>query len=173
MIVYPEGAFYSMVKVEDVPEIVEEHLLKGRIVKRLLYQETVPKGHHHIPERDGLLQEAEGIALRNCGVINPENIDEYIARTATPPWARFSACTPSRCPGDQGFRPPRARRRRFPHRCEVEPGREQKPTRNMCSATPTKGDPGAFMDRSHSRRRSPLVLEAMAMNGYASAPRKS
>ena len=79
MIVYPEGSFYSMVKVEDIPEIVEEHLLKGRIVKRLLYQETVEqdtiKSLNHTP----FYEKQKRVALRNCGVINPEKIDEYIA----------------------------------------------------------------------------------------------
>ena len=80
MIVYPEGSFYSMVTPEDVPEIVEEHLLKGRIVKRLLYQETVQddntiKSLNHTP----FYEKQKRVALRNCGVINPEKIDEYIA----------------------------------------------------------------------------------------------
>ena len=80
MIVYPEGSFYSMVKPEDVPEIVEEHLLKGRIVKRLLYQETVVddntiKSLSHTP----FYEKQRRIALKNCGVINPEEIDEYLA----------------------------------------------------------------------------------------------
>ena len=81
MIVYPEGSFYSMVTPEDVPEIVEEHLLKGRIVKRLLYQETVVddntiKSLSHTP----FYEKQKRVALRNCGVINPEKIDEYIAQ---------------------------------------------------------------------------------------------
>ena len=80
MIVYPEGSFYSMVTPEDVPEIVEEHLLKGRIVKRLLYQETVQddntiKSLNHTP----FYEKQKRVALRNCGVINPEKIEEYIA----------------------------------------------------------------------------------------------
>ena len=79
MIVYPEGSFYSRVKVEDIPEIVEEHLLKGRIVTRLLYQETVAedtiKSLNHTP----FYEKQKRIALKNCGVINPEIIDEYIA----------------------------------------------------------------------------------------------
>ena len=80
MIVFiPKAALYSMVKVEDIPEIVEEHLLKGRIVTRLLYQETVAedtiKSLNHTP----FYEKQRRIALRNCGVINPELIDEYIA----------------------------------------------------------------------------------------------
>ncbi|MBR2893546.1 MAG: NADH-quinone oxidoreductase subunit NuoF [Clostridia bacterium] len=79
MIVYPEGCFYSEVKVEDVPEIVEEHLLKGRMVKRLLYRETVTpteiKGLHDT----AFYRKQKRVALANCGVINPEDINEYIA----------------------------------------------------------------------------------------------
>ena len=80
VIVYPEGAFYSMVKPEDVSEIVEEHLLKGRIVKRLLYQETVVDEDNvkSLNEVD-FYKKQQRIALVNCGVINPESIDEYIA----------------------------------------------------------------------------------------------
>ena len=81
MIVYPEGAFYSKVTVDDVEEIVEEHLLKGRIVKRLLYEETVHDGSDDIKSLNEVdfYKKQHRVALRNCGVINPENIDEYIA----------------------------------------------------------------------------------------------
>ena len=80
MVVYPEGAFYSRVTPEDVPEIVSEHLLKGRIVKRLLYQETVVDDNttKSLNETTFYAKQMR-IALRNCGVINPENIEEYIA----------------------------------------------------------------------------------------------
>ena len=78
MIVYPEGTFYSMVKSEDIPEIVSEHLLKGRIVSRLVYDETVnDNGVISLSETD-FYKKQQRIALRNCGVINPESIDEYI-----------------------------------------------------------------------------------------------
>ena len=79
MIVYPEGCFYSEVKVEDVPEIVEEHLLKGRMVKRLLYSETVTPQEIKGLNDTNFYKKQERVALQNCGVINPENIDEYIA----------------------------------------------------------------------------------------------
>ena len=79
MIVYPEGCFYSEVKVEDVPEIVEEHLLKGRMVTRLLYEETVQEDTVKSLEQTKFYAKQKRIALRNCGVIDPENIDEYIA----------------------------------------------------------------------------------------------
>ena len=80
MIIYPEGTFYSMVKEEDVAEIVSEHLLKGRIVTRLVYDETVSDaGIKSLNETD-FYKKQHRIALRNCGVINPECIDEYIGR---------------------------------------------------------------------------------------------
>ena len=75
VIVYPEGAFYSMVTPEDMSEIVSEHLVKGRIVERLLYKETVREDG--FTETD-FYKKQHRIALRNCGVINPENIEEYI-----------------------------------------------------------------------------------------------
>ena len=80
MIVYPEGAFYSQVKVEDVDEIVNEHIIKGRIVTRLLYKETVDEGGNIKALNDtNFYKKQHRVALRNCGVINPEKIEEYIA----------------------------------------------------------------------------------------------
>ena len=79
VVIYPEGAFYSMVKPEDVAEIVEEHLLKGRIVKRLLYSENVQEDTIKSLNETPFYAKQHRVALRNCGVINPENIDEYIA----------------------------------------------------------------------------------------------
>lgn len=79
MIVYPEGAFYSRVTVEDVKEIVEEHILKGRVVKRLLYKETVEEDNIKSLNDVEFYKKQKRVALRNCGVIDPENIEEYIA----------------------------------------------------------------------------------------------
>ena len=80
MIVYPEGAFYSQVKVEDVDEIVDEHIIKGRIVTRLLYKETVADdGSIKALNDTNFYKKQHRVALRNCGVINPEKIEEYIA----------------------------------------------------------------------------------------------
>ncbi|MBQ2889233.1 MAG: NAD(P)H-dependent oxidoreductase subunit E, partial [Clostridia bacterium] len=81
VVVYPEGAFYSQVQKEDVAEIVTEHLLKGRIVKRLVYDETINEGEDTIKSLNEVdfYKKQMRIALRNCGVINPENVEEYIA----------------------------------------------------------------------------------------------
>ena len=79
MIVYPDATFYSMVQPGDIPEIVSEHLLKGRVVTRLLYQETVsPTGSIKALADTDFYKKQHRIALRNCGVINPEDIEEYI-----------------------------------------------------------------------------------------------
>ena len=88
VVVYPEGCFYSRVKEEDVGEIVREHLLKGRPVKRLLYEETVEQDQIKSLSETNFYKKQHRVALRNCGVINPENIEEYIASTATGRWAR-------------------------------------------------------------------------------------
>ena len=80
VIVYPEGAFYSRVKVEDIDEIVSEHLIKGRIVQRLLYKGSVAEDNSVKALDDvDFYRKQKRVALRNCGVIDPENIDEYIA----------------------------------------------------------------------------------------------
>ena len=131
MIVYPEGAFYSMVKPDDVPEIVEEHLLKGRIVKRLLYQETVVENSNSVKSLNHtpFYEKQHRVALRNCGVINPEDIDEYIAVDGYAGVGQGShgndPAGRHRC--NHQVRPARPRRRRFPDRpevalCRTEPG---------------------------------------------------
>ncbi len=80
VIIYPEGSFYSRVTVDDVDEIVEEHLVKGRIVSRLLYQESIaPDASIRSLEEVDFYKKQKRVALRNCGVINPEKIEEYIA----------------------------------------------------------------------------------------------
>ena len=85
MIVYPDGTFYSMVKLEDVPEIVEEHLLKGRVVERLEYHDSatealIKEGKNVSLNDTNFYRKQKRIVLRNCGLIDPEQIDEYIAR---------------------------------------------------------------------------------------------
>ena len=79
VIVYPEGAFYSKVKVEDVPELVEEHLVKGRLLKRLLYKKSIENDKIKSLNNVDFYKKQKRIVLRRCGVIDPENIDEYIA----------------------------------------------------------------------------------------------
>ena len=169
MIVYPEGCFYSMVKVEDIPEIVGEHLLKGRIVTRLLYQETVAedtiKSLNHTP----FYEKQRRIALRNCGVINPEQIDEYIARdgyaalgkvlTEMTPQQVIGVILASGLRGRGGAGFPTGRKWALAAANQAD----QKYV--CCNAD--EGDPGAFMDRSVLEGDPHAVLEAMAIAGYA------
>ena len=171
MIVYPEGTFYSMVKVEDIPEIVDEHLLKGRIVTRLVYQETVTDNGIKSLQDTAFYKKQHRVALRNCGVINPENIDEYIGEGGYQALAKvLTEMTPDdviqtildsglRGRGGGGF----------------PTGMKWKLARNIVKDADQKyvccnadeGDPGAFMDRSVLEGDPHVVLEAMAIAGYA------
>ena len=170
VLIYPEGSFYSIVKVEDVPEIVSEHLLKGRVVTRLLYQETV-KEEEVIPlVETGFYKKQKRVALRNCGVINPENIDEYIAVDGYQALAKvLTEMTPEqvidtllaaglRGRGGAGF--PTGQKWKLAR--TLVPDADQKYV--CCNAD--EGDPGAFMDRSVLEGDPHVVLEAMAIAGY-------
>lgn len=170
MVVYPEGAFYSRVTPEDVPEIVSEHLLKGRIVKRLLYQETVVDDNttKSLNETTFYAKQMR-IALRNCGVINPEKIDEYIALDGYAALGKvLTEMTPQevidlmlasglRGRGGAGF--PTGLKWKFAAANDAD----QKYA--CCNAD--EGDPGAFMDRSVLEGDPHVVLEAMTIAGYA------
>ncbi len=169
MIVYPEGAFYSRVTPEDVKEIVEEHLLKGRIVKRLLYAETVEEDNIKSLNEVDFYKKQMRIALRNCGVINPENIDEYIAidgyqalgkvLTEMKPQEVIDVIKESGLRGRGGGGFPTGMKWQFTYNSQ----NEQKYV--ACNAD--EGDPGAFMDRSILEGDPHAVIEAMAIAGYA------
>ena len=170
MIVYPEGAFYSMVKVEDVPEIVEEHLLKGRIVKRLLYQETVQKDDTiKSLNETAFYAKQRRIALRNCGVINPENIDEYIAQDGYAALGKvLTEMTPEQVIQvikDSGLRGRGGAG--FPTGVKWSLAAGNKADQKYVCCNADEGDPGAFMDRSVLEGDPHCVLEAMAIAGYA------
>ncbi len=168
VIVYPEGTFYSRVKVEDVPEIVSEHLLKGRKVERLIYKEHDKAGDQSL-ENISFYKSQVRIALRNCGVINPENIDEYIALdgyaalgkvlTEMKPQDVIETLKASGLRGRGGAGFPTGMKLQF---CANVPGDEKYV---VCNAD--EGDPGAFMDRSVLEGDPHAVLEAMAIEGYA------
>ncbi|WP_288628912.1 NADH-quinone oxidoreductase subunit NuoF [uncultured Ruthenibacterium sp.] len=159
VVIYPEGSFYSMVKEEDVKEIVDEHLLKGRPVTRLLYDETVAED-----------KKQKRIALRNCGVINPENIDEYIAFDGYQALGKvLTEMTPDdviqtildsglRGRGGAGF--PTGRK------WQLASGNRGNVQKYVC-CNADEGDPGAFMDRSVLEGDPHVVIEAMAIAGYA------
>jgi NADP-reducing hydrogenase subunit HndC len=169
MIVYPEGCFYSEVKVEDIPEIVEEHLLKGRIVKRLLYSETVTEESVKPLNETNFYKKQHRVALRNCGVINPEDITEYIAYDGYRALAKaLTEMTPDeviqtvidsglRGRGGGGF--PTGRKWSFTAANKAD----QKYV--VCNAD--EGDPGAFMDRSVLEGDPHCLVEAMTICGYA------
>lgn len=170
MIIYPEASFYSMVQPEDVAEIVSEHLLKGRVVARLLYKETVTEdGIKSLSETD-FYKKQHRIALRNCGVVNPESIDEYIGTQGYEALGKvLTEMTPDeviqlildsglRGRGGAGF--PTGLKWKF---ASGNRGNVQKYV--CCNAD--EGDPGAFMDRSVLEGDPHVILEAMAIAGYA------
>ncbi|MBQ4629382.1 MAG: NADH-quinone oxidoreductase subunit NuoF [Clostridia bacterium] len=170
VIVYPEGAFYSMVKPEDVSEIVEEHLLKGRIVKRLLYQETVVDEDNvkSLNEVD-FYKKQQRIALVNCGVINPESIDEYIAfggytalgkvLTEMKPQEVIDEIKESGLRGRGGGGFPTGLKWQFTANSQGD--------KKYVACNADEGDPGAFMDRSILEGDPHSLIEAMAIAAYA------
>ncbi len=169
MIVYPEAAFYSMVKVSDIPEIVEEHLLKGRVVKRLLYNETVTDAGDVTSLADTeFYKHQHRIALRNCGIINPENIEEYIGTggyealgkvvTSMTPEEVIKVLTDSGLRGRGGGG--------FPTGIKWKLARSNASEQKYVCCNADEGDPGAFMDRSVLEGDPHVVLEAMAIAGY-------
>ncbi len=179
VIVYPEGTFYSHVKESDVAEIVEEHLLKGRIVDRLVYKDVAEEDKSEIkdgfdPSRVSLsdtnfYKSQKRVALRNCGVINPESIDEYIAMDGYAALGKvLTEMTPEdviKIVSDSGLRGrggggfPTGRKWSFTAANQAD----QKYV--VCNAD--EGDPGAFMDRSVLEGDPHCIVEAMTICGYA------
>ena len=168
VIVYPEGSFYSRVKPEDVKEIVDEHLLKGRIVKRLLYTETVVEDKIKSLDETDFYKKQKRVALRNCGVIDPEDINEYIAYDGYMALGKvLTEMTPEdvietlkvsglRGRGGAGF----------PTWLKWNFAKAQPPGQKYVCCNADEGDPGAFMDRSVLEGDPHSVLEAMAIAGY-------
>lgn len=169
VIVYPEGSFYSKVTLADIPEIVEEHLLKGRIVKRLLYQETIDNDAIHSLTDTPFYKKQKRIALRNCGVINPEVIEEYIAMdgysalgkvlTEMKPEEVIQVIKDSGLRGRGGGG--------FPTGLKWSLAAQNDADQKYVCCNADEGDPGAFMDRSVLEGDPHSVLEAMAIAGYA------
>ncbi|MBQ7727027.1 MAG: NADH-quinone oxidoreductase subunit NuoF [Clostridia bacterium] len=173
MIVYPEGTFYSRVKPEDVPEIVEEHLLKGRPVQRLIYNDPGEKAKAEEVvtslNETAFYKTQKRLALRNCGVIDPENIEEYIAMrgyealgkvlTEMKPQDVIDVISKSGLRGRGGGGFPTGRKWQF--------AADQPAGKKYVVCNADEGDPGAFMDRSILEGDPHAVLEAMAIAGYA------
>jgi len=168
MIIYPEGVFYANVKESDVPEIVEEHLLKGRVVQRLIHTDETTKELVTNLADTSFYKIQQRVALRNCGEIDPENIDEYIARDGYAALAKvLTQMTPDdviqtlldsglRGRGGAGF--PTGLKWKFAK------GYENEQKYVCCNAD--EGDPGAFMDRSILEGDPHALLEAMTIAGY-------
>ena len=168
-IVYPEGAFYSHIKVDDVERIVSEHLVKGRVVADLLYKKSVTEdGKIRSLEEIDFYKKQKRVALRNCGVIDPENINEYIAFDGYKALAKaltemsrddvIDVILKSGLRGRGGAGFPTGLKWKF---AMGSTGKKYV----CCNAD--EGDPGAFMDRSVLEGDPHSVLEAMAIAGYA------
>ncbi len=171
MIVYPEGSFYSMIEEDNIPEIVEEHLVKGNVVEKYLYNETITADGIIPYDQTAFYKKQERVALRNCGVISPESINEYIARDG---YLALHKCVTEMTPedvikvvldsglrgrGGGGF----PTGRKWDLARKLVPDADQKYV--CCNAD--EGDPGAFMDRSVLEGDPHALIEAMAIAGYA------
>lgn len=169
VIVYPEGAFYSRVEKEDITKICEEHLLKGRIVKDLLFHDSIEDDTIKSLNEVEFYKKQQRIALKNCGVINPEKIEEYIAfdgyqalgkvLTEMKPEEVVQIVKDSGLRGRGGGGFPAGLKWAFT-------AQEAEPVKYVaCNAD--EGDPGAFMDRSVLEGDPHAMIEAMAIAGYA------
>ncbi len=171
MIVYPEGSFYSRVGVEEITRIVDEHLIGGNPVKEFLYEETVDGDNIKALDDTAFYKKQHRVALRNCGVIDPENIDEYIGRDGYSALGKvLTEMTPEdviQTILDSGLRGRGGGG--FPTGMKWKLARNIVPDADMkyvcCNAD--EGDPGAFMDRSVLEGDPHVVLEAMTIAGYA------
>jgi NADP-reducing hydrogenase subunit HndC len=169
MIVYPEGTIYANIKPSDIHEIVEEHFLNGRIVKRLCY--TLNSGDGRISNLNNInmFKKQERIVLRNCGIINPEDINEYIAMdgykalgqvlTELSSQQVIDIITESGLRGRGGGGFPTGKKWSF--------AATQKSDQKYIICNADEGDPGAFMDRSVLEGDPHSILEAMTIGGYA------
>ena len=173
VIVYPDGTFYSRVQKDDVAEIVSEHLLKGRTVERLVYSdvdESVKEEALHVSLNDTTFYKSQKrVALRNCGVINPESIDEYIAMDGYAALGKaLTEMTPEQVIQeikDSGLRGRGGGG--FPTGLKWSFTAAQPKGQKYVVCNADEGDPGAFMDRSVLEGDPHCLVEAMAICGYA------
>ncbi len=166
--ILPDNTFYVQVKPEDVEEIIAEHIIKGRKVERLLYLDPKTKVHEEDSKHIGFYKKQLRIALRNCGFINPENIDEYIAREGyvalaksleqNDPQATIDIIKKSGLRGRGGGG--------FPTGLKWEIASKNDADQKYMICNADEGDPGAFMDRSILEGDPHSVIEAMAIGGY-------
>ena len=173
VIVYPDGTFYSRVSVDDVKEIVEEHLLKGRKVDRLVYDETgdaEPAVEGNVALGDTVFYKSQDrVVLRNCGVIDPENIEEYIAMDGYAALGKvLTEMTPEQViqvVKDSGLRGRGGGG--FPTGLKWALTAPNQADQKYVVCNADEGDPGAFMDRSILEGDPHCLVEAMAIAGYA------
>ena len=166
--ILPENIIYTGVSPEDAAEIVAEHVVKGRRIKRLLYQNPETGKVFSGSDEMGFFKKQIRIVLRNCGFIDPEQIDEYIAREGYQALAKvLSGMTP-----DQVIREIKESGQRgrggggFPTGLKWEIAAKNKSDEKYVVCNADEGDPGAFMDRSVLEGDPHTVLEAMAICGY-------
>jgi len=169
VVIYPEGAFYCRVTAEDVPEIVEEHLYKGRLVERLLY--TVPNEMTKVPHYKDIpfYSKQRRVVLRNCGYINPEHIEEYIARDGYQALAKaLLEMTPEKTLDEVKRSGLRGRGGAgFPTGLKWEFARKAAGNKKYIICNADEGDPGAFMDRSVLEGDPHTLIEGMLLGAYA------
>lgn len=167
--IMPDNTFYTEVKPEDAKEIVEEHIIKGRKVTRLLYTDPEKKEHVSDSKHMGFYKKQLRIALRNCGFIDPENIEEYIANDG---YAAVAKClteyTPAQVIDEIKLSGLRGRGGGgFPTGVKWEIASKNHADQKYVVCNADEGDPGAFMDRSILEGDPHSVIEAMTINGYA------
>ncbi|MFV0499894.1 MAG: NADH-ubiquinone oxidoreductase-F iron-sulfur binding region domain-containing protein [Bacilli bacterium] len=169
VIVYPDETFYAKVKVENVEQICTEHIYKGKIVRNIVFQETIDgdiiKGFNEI----GFYKSQKRIALRNCGVINPLDIEEYIVRDGylalgkvllegtSKDVIKLLKASGLRGRGGGGF----------PTGKKWEAAAKEQGEEKFVLCNADEGDPGAFMDRAILEGDPHSVIEAMVICGYA------
>ena len=166
--ILPDNTFYTQVKPEDCREIIDEHIIKGRKVKRLLYENPEDKQHISDSKHMGFYKKQMRIALRNCGFIDPENIDEYIARDGykalasvleqNDPAATIDIIKKAGLRGRGGAG--------FPTGLKWELCRKNDADQKYIICNADEGDPGAFMDRSILEGDPHSIIEAMAIGGF-------
>ena len=166
--ILPDNTFYTQVKPEDCREIVDEHIIKGRKVQRLLYENPEDKAHISDSKHMGFYKKQMRIALRNCGFIDPENIEEYIARDGykalatvleqNDPMATIDIMKKSGLRGRGGAG--------FPTGLKWELCRKNEADQKYMICNADEGDPGAFMDRSILEGDPHTLIEAMAIGGF-------
>ncbi len=167
--IMPDNTFYVQVKPEDAEEIINEHIIKGRKVERLLYKDPEKKAAVSDSKHMGFYKKQLRIALRNCGFINPENIEEYIGRDG---YAALAKCLSEMSPEEviQEIKLSGLRGRGgggFPTGLKWEFARKYQADQKYVVCNADEGDPGAFMDRSIMEGDPHSVIEAMAICGYS------